>query len=102
MSDRGEPAYRTRQVWEWAARGVEGYDAIQWFGIAAPRGTPSAIVDKLNATMHGALADATITRRIAELGDAPLSLSPADFTKLVAAEYDKWAGVIRVAGVRAE
>jgi tripartite-type tricarboxylate transporter receptor subunit TctC len=52
--------------------------------------------------MHGALADATITRRIAELGDAPLSLSPADFTKLVAAEYDKWAGVIRVAGVRAE
>jgi tripartite-type tricarboxylate transporter receptor subunit TctC len=52
--------------------------------------------------MSAALADATITRRIAELGDAPLALSPAEFTKLVAAEYDKWAGVIRIAGVRAE
>jgi tripartite-type tricarboxylate transporter receptor subunit TctC len=81
---------------------LPGFEASIYVGIAAPRGTPSAIVDKLNATMHGALADATITRRIAELGDAPLSLSPADFTKLVAAEYDKWAGVIRVAGVRAE
>ena len=81
---------------------LPGFEASIYVGIAAPRGTPGAIVDKLNQTMHGALADATITRRIAELGDAPLSLSPADFTKLVAAEYDKWAGVIRVAGVRAE
>ena len=81
---------------------LPGFEASIYVGIAAPRGTPGAIVDKLNATMRGALADATITRRIAELGDAPLALSPAEFTKLVAAEFDKWAGVIRVAGVRAE
>ena len=81
---------------------LPGFEASIYVGIAAPRGTSSEIVDKLNATMSSALADATITRRIAELGDAPLSLSPAEFTKLVAAEYDKWAGVIRVAGVRAE
>ena len=81
---------------------LPGFEASIYVGIAAPRGTPGAVVDKLNATMHSALADAMITRRIAELGDAPLSLSPAEFTKLVAAEFDKWAGVIRVAGVRAE
>ncbi len=47
-----------------------------------------------------ALADSAITRRIAELGDTPLPLSPAEFTKLVAAEFDKWAALMRVAGVR--
>jgi tripartite-type tricarboxylate transporter receptor subunit TctC len=81
---------------------LPGFEASIYVGIAAPRGTPSAIVDKLNRTMSTALADATIKRRIAELGDAPLSLSPAEFTKLVADEYDKWAAVIRTAGVRAE
>jgi tripartite-type tricarboxylate transporter receptor subunit TctC len=81
---------------------LPGFEASIYVGIAAPRGTPGAIVDKLNQTMSGALADATITRRIAELGDAPLSLSAAEFTRLVAGEYDKWAGVIRVAGIRAE
>ncbi len=81
---------------------LPGFEASIYVGIAAPRGTPSATVDKLNQTMSAAVADATIKRRIAELGDAPLSLSPAEFTKLVADEYDKWAAVIRAAGVRAE
>jgi tripartite-type tricarboxylate transporter receptor subunit TctC len=81
---------------------LPGFEASIYVGIAAPRGTPGAIVDQLNRTMTSALADATIKRRIAELGDAPLSLSPAEFAKLVADEYDKWAQVIRVAGVRAE
>ncbi len=81
---------------------LPGFEASVYVGIAAPRGTPSGIVDKLNRTMSAALADATIKRRIAELGDTPLSLSPAEFTKLVAAETDKWAQVIRAAGVRAE
>jgi tripartite-type tricarboxylate transporter receptor subunit TctC len=81
---------------------LPGFEASIYVGLAAPRGTPDAIVDKLNRTMSAALADATIKRRIAELGDAPLSLSPAEFTKLVADEYEKWAVVIRAAGVRAE
>jgi tripartite-type tricarboxylate transporter receptor subunit TctC len=81
---------------------LPGFEASIYVGLAAPRGTPSAIVDKLNRTMSAALSDETIKRRIAELGDAPLSLSPAAFTKLVADETDKWAEVIRAAGVRAE
>jgi tripartite-type tricarboxylate transporter receptor subunit TctC len=81
---------------------LPGFEASIYVGLAAPRGTPNAIVDKLNQTMRAALTDETIKRRIAELGDAPLSLSPAAFTKLVADETEKWAAVIRAAGVRAE
>ena len=84
------------------AESVPGYEATIYVGIAAPHGTPAAIVDKLAGTMKAALADPGITKRIAEFGDAPLSLSPAEFTKLVADETEKWAQVIRVAGVKAE
>jgi tripartite-type tricarboxylate transporter receptor subunit TctC len=81
---------------------IPGFEASIYVGIAAPRGTPAAIVDKLSATIAGALDDPGVTGRIAELGDAPLKLSTAAFTKLVADETAKWAEVIRVAGVKAE
>jgi tripartite-type tricarboxylate transporter receptor subunit TctC len=81
---------------------VPGYEASIYVGIAAPHGTPAAIVDKLAGTMKAALADSGMTKRIAELGDTPLSMSPPEFTKLVADETEKWAQVIRVAGVKAE
>jgi tripartite-type tricarboxylate transporter receptor subunit TctC len=84
------------------AESVPGYEASIYVGIAAPRSTPAAIVDKLAGTMKAALADPGMTKRIAELGDTPLSLSPPEFTKLVADEAEKWAQVIRVAGVKAE
>ena len=84
------------------AKSVPGYEASIYVGIAAPRSTPAAIVDKLAGTMKAALADPGMTKRIAELGDTPLSLSPPEFTKLVADEAEKWAQVIRVAGVKAE
>ena len=84
------------------AESVPGYEATIYVGIAAPHGTPAAIVDKLAGTMKAALADPGITKRIAEFGDTPLSLSPAEFTKLVADETEKWAQVIHVAGVKAE
>jgi tripartite-type tricarboxylate transporter receptor subunit TctC len=81
---------------------VPGYEASIYVGIAAPHGTPAAIVDKLAGTMKAALTDSGMTKRIAELGDTPLSMSPPEFTKLVADETEKWAQVIRVAGVKAE
>jgi len=84
------------------AESVPGYEASIYVGIAAPRGTPAAVVGKLAGTMKAALADPGIAKRIAQLGDSPLSLSTAEFTKLVADETEKWAQVIRVAGVKAE
>lgn len=81
---------------------IPGFEASIYVGIAAPRGTPPEIVDKLAKTISSALDDPGITRRIAELGDAPLKMSTPAFTKLVAEETEKWAQVIRVAGVKAE
>jgi tripartite-type tricarboxylate transporter receptor subunit TctC len=81
---------------------LPGYEASIYVGIAAPRDTPSEIVEQLNKTINLAFADATITRRIADLGDSPLSLSSSQFAKLVVEETDKWRKVIVAANIRAE
>jgi tripartite-type tricarboxylate transporter receptor subunit TctC len=81
---------------------LPGYEASIYVGIAAPRDTPSAIVKQLNKTVNLAFADAMITGRIADLGDSPLSLSSAEFVKLVAEETEKWRKVIAAGNIRAE
>ena len=81
---------------------LPGFEASIYVGIAVPRDTPAAIIDRLGSTIIRALDDPAITRRIADFGDAPLRLSPAAFSKLVADETEKWAQVIRVAGIKAE
>ncbi len=81
---------------------LPGFEASIYVGLAAPRDTPAEIVDTLGKAMSGALDDPGIKQRIADLGDAPLRLSPAAFTKLVADETAKWATVIRAAGIQAE
>jgi tripartite-type tricarboxylate transporter receptor subunit TctC len=81
---------------------LPGYEASIYVGIAAPRDTPSGIVEQLNKTINLAFADAMITRRIADLGDAPLSLSISAFAKLVAEETEKWRKVIAAGNIRAE
>ena len=67
-----------------------------------PRNTPFEIIDKLNKEIIAALADPKINARLAELGSTPLSLSPADFGKLIADETEKWGRVIRAANIRAQ
>ncbi len=81
---------------------LPGYEASIYVGIAGPRNTPVEIVNKLSQEINLALADPKMTARIAELGDTPLSLSPSEFAKLVVDETQKWAKVIKSAGVRAE
>jgi tripartite-type tricarboxylate transporter receptor subunit TctC len=81
---------------------LPGFEASIYVGLAAPRGTPAAIIDTLGAALSRALDDPAITRRIAEFGDAPLRLTPAAFTKLVADETEKWADVIRAGHIKAE
>jgi tripartite-type tricarboxylate transporter receptor subunit TctC len=81
---------------------VPGYEATIYVGIAAPHDTPTVIVNALNHEINLSLADPKMAAKIAELGDAPLSLSTAEFQKLVVDETEKWAAVIKSAGVRAE
>ena len=81
---------------------LPGYEASGWQGIGAPKNTPLEIVDKLNREINAGLADPTIKQQLVELGGLPLSMIPADFGKLIADETEKWAKVIKFAGIKPE
>jgi tripartite-type tricarboxylate transporter receptor subunit TctC len=81
---------------------VAGYEASNWYGVGAPTGTPAEVIDKLNKEINVALADPRIKARLADLGGAVLALSPADFGKLISDETEKWAKVIKFAGIKPE
>src|SRR5215813_5485229 len=84
------------------AETVPGYEASAFYGMGVPKGTPPEIIDKLNKEINAGLADPKIKARLAELGGMLVPGSPADFAKLVAAETDKWAKVIKEGGVSLE
>jgi len=81
---------------------LPGFQASNWFGIAAPRNTPPEIIGKLNKEINAALAEPDIKARLADLGAAPLAGSPADFGRFIAAEAEKWSKVIRAANIKVD
>jgi tripartite-type tricarboxylate transporter receptor subunit TctC len=81
---------------------VPGYESSSWYGIAAPKNTPAEIVAKLNKEIGAAVADPKMKARLAELGATVLPLSPTEFGKFVADETEKWAKVVKFAGIKAE
>jgi tripartite-type tricarboxylate transporter receptor subunit TctC len=81
---------------------VPGYEASGWYGIAAPKGTPTEIVEKLNKEVNAGLADPKMTARFADLGVILFAGSPADFGRFIADETEKWGKVIRTANIRPE
>jgi len=78
---------------------VPGYAAAGWFGLAAPKGTPTEIVDILSKEVAAGLADPGMKARMADLGAEPMPMTPAEFTKLMADETVKWGKVIREANI---
>jgi tripartite-type tricarboxylate transporter receptor subunit TctC len=84
------------------AETVPGYEASAWFGMAVPKGTPRAIIDKLNHTINDALADPAMQAKLAELGGTLIAGTPEDFGKIVADETAKWAKVVKATGATAE
>jgi tripartite-type tricarboxylate transporter receptor subunit TctC len=81
---------------------VPGYEASTWQGIGAPRGTPAEIVDRLNREINAGLADPKIRARLADTGAAPFAGTPGDFGRFMADETEKWAKVVKFAGIKAE
>jgi tripartite-type tricarboxylate transporter receptor subunit TctC len=81
---------------------LPGYEASNWAGIGAPKNTPAEIVDRLNKEINAGLADPKMKVMLADLGGAALPGSPADFGKFIADETEKWAKVIKSAGIKAE
>jgi tripartite-type tricarboxylate transporter receptor subunit TctC len=85
-----------------ASETVPGFDAQTWWGLAAPAGTPDAIVMKLNAALNTALASDVLRTKLAEFAAEPIGGSPKQMENAVAADIQKWAEVVRLTGARAD
>jgi tripartite-type tricarboxylate transporter receptor subunit TctC len=81
---------------------VPGYDASAWYGLGAPRDTPKDIINKLNREINAAVADASIKKRFDDLGCTIIAGSPADLAKLITDDTERWAKVVRFAGLKAD
>jgi tripartite-type tricarboxylate transporter receptor subunit TctC len=81
---------------------LAGYEASQWYGVCAPKNTPVEIIDRLNKEINAALADPRMKARFADIGGEPLAGLPAAFGKLIADETEKWAKVVKFAGLKPE
>jgi tripartite-type tricarboxylate transporter receptor subunit TctC len=81
---------------------VPGYEASGFAGIGVPKNTPAEIIDILNKELNAGLADSKIRTRIVELGGTVAGGSPAEFGKIIAEATEKWAKVIKFAGIKAE
>jgi tripartite-type tricarboxylate transporter receptor subunit TctC len=81
---------------------VPGYEISAWFGVGAPKGTPSEVIDKLNKEITAGLADPKMQARFADLAEVPMPMTPARFGEFIADETEKWAKVIRAANLKAD
>jgi tripartite-type tricarboxylate transporter receptor subunit TctC len=79
---------------------VQGYETSAWYGIGGPKGMPADAVDRISREVNAGLADPKMQARFADLGGAPMPLAPAEFSKLIADETEKWAKVIRKANLK--
>lgn len=79
---------------------VSGYEASTWYGMGAPRKTPTQIVDLLNREVNAGLADPAMQSKLETLGYTPFPNSPAQFGAYIAAETEKWSKVIQMANIK--
>ena len=80
--------------------GVAGYEATIWLGFMAPKGTPKAIVDKLNETISKIASQADVKQQWGKQGAAPMVMNPAVFDKYLQDDVAKWSGVIKSANIK--
>jgi tripartite-type tricarboxylate transporter receptor subunit TctC len=83
-----------------AEAGVPGYEATIWIGIMAPKGTPQAIVDKLNTAITKATDHAEVRKMWAEQGAVPMTMTPAEFGAYLDKDIAKWANVVKTANIK--
>jgi tripartite-type tricarboxylate transporter receptor subunit TctC len=81
---------------------VPGYEASTWYGVGAPKGTSTEIIEKLNREINAVVAEPNMKARLAGLGLQPMSLTSTEFGKFIADEIEKWAKVIKAANIKPE
>ncbi len=85
-----------------AEAGVPGYEATIWLGVMAPKGTPPAIVTKLNAELAKIMSSPEVAKSWAAQGATPLTMSVADFTRYMNDDIVKWARIVKLSGAKAD
>jgi tripartite-type tricarboxylate transporter receptor subunit TctC len=84
------------------AETVPGYEAIIWYGVGAPQGTPAEVINRLNREFNAGLASPKIKSQLAELGSTPITGSPSEFGAFVKSEVEKWEKVIALSGTKVD
>jgi tripartite-type tricarboxylate transporter receptor subunit TctC len=79
---------------------LPGLEITNWFGIVAPKTTPTAILERLNTEINTALADPTIRVRFADIGATLVPGSPAEFGKFITDDTEKWAKIVKFVGIK--
>ena len=79
---------------------VPSYETSAWYGVGAPKGTPTEVIDRIHKEISAGLGDPKMKARFADLGGAPMPMTPTEFGKLIADETAKWAKVIRGANLK--
>ena len=85
-----------------AESGYSGYEALNWYGFLAPRGTPKEIIDRLNREIVKALAHPQVVAALHKTGTEPKSSTPEEFAAYIKREYDTWGKVVKEAGIKAQ
>jgi tripartite-type tricarboxylate transporter receptor subunit TctC len=81
---------------------VPGYEASAWFGAAVPKGTPPAVIARLNREFNAALADPAMRAKLADLGGVPIAGTPEQFWAIHKMETEKWAKIVQFSGAKAD
>ena len=85
-----------------AEQGFAGYEALNWYGFLAPRGTPKDVIDRLNREIVKALANPQAVAALHKTGTEPKSSTPDEFAQYIKREYDTWGKVVKEAGIKAQ
>ena len=83
-----------------AEAGYQGYEALNWYGFLAPKGTPREIIDRLNKEIVKALANQQVVSALHKTGTEPKSSTPEEFGAYIKREYDTWGKVVKEAGIK--
>ncbi|CAN7542761.1 tripartite tricarboxylate transporter substrate binding protein [Variovorax sp. LjRoot175] len=85
-----------------AEAGVPRYEATIWLGLMAPRGTPAAVVDRLNAEVVKIVSNPEVVRAWKAQGATPMAMKPAEFTRYMNEDIEKWARIVKISGAKAD
>jgi tripartite-type tricarboxylate transporter receptor subunit TctC len=85
-----------------AAAGLPGYEAVSWYALMAPAGTPHEVINKIHADIARVLQFPEVRERLAGMGAEPSGETPAELAKRIKIEYDRWGEVVRKANIRAD